>query len=144
MGKAGGRVQPTGRRAPPPRSAPESPAESQTDPPESRGSRSDAIWATGVGVGALALYLSTFSSSVALGDAPESVSGIRSVGILHAPGYPAYVLLGRLWATVLPFGSWSLRVNLFSVGVRNGHQRLALRARAPLRRRRASPPRSAR
>ncbi len=59
--------------------------------------------------------MTTFSSAVALGDGPESVSGVRSVGILHAPGYPSYVLLARLWATVLPFGGWAQRVNLFSV-----------------------------
>jgi hypothetical protein len=77
--------------------------------------RAEAAWMSGVGAVTLALYLCTFSTSVALGDAPESVSGIRSVGILHSPGYPAYVLLGRLWATALPFGSWAARVNFFSV-----------------------------
>jgi len=40
---------------------------------------------------------------------------VKSLGILHAPGYPGYVLLARLWGTVLPFGDWAMRMNLFSV-----------------------------
>ncbi len=75
----------------------------------------DLFGAAGVGVVACALFLSTFSAHVALGDAPESVAGVRTLGILHAPGYAAYVLAARLFATILPLGSWALRVNLFSL-----------------------------
>ena len=64
---------------------------------------------------ALVLFALTFSSHLGLGDAPESVSGIRSLGILHAPGYPAYTLVARLWATLLPIGGWAAHVNGFSV-----------------------------
>jgi len=76
---------------------------------------SDAWVAAGVaGVSAL-VFLSTFSSRVALGDAPESVSGIKTLGVLHAPGYPTYVLAARVFADIVPVGGWALRVNLFSV-----------------------------
>jgi hypothetical protein len=61
------------------------------------------------------VFLSTFSSHVALGDAPESVSGVKTLGVLHAPGYPAYVLAAREFAELVPVGSWALRVNLFSL-----------------------------
>ena len=52
------------------------------------------------------IYLSTFSTHVALGDAPESVAGVRSLGILHAPGYPTYVLFARAFGSVFAIGSW--------------------------------------
>jgi hypothetical protein len=62
----------------------------------------------------LGLYASTISDDVALGDAPESVAGVASTGILHAPGYPTYVILGRLFSLLVPIGDITLRVNLFS------------------------------
>lgn len=63
----------------------------------------------------LLVFLSTFSTHVALGDSPESVAGIKALGILHAPGYPVYVIAARIFSTLLPFGSMAMRVNLFSV-----------------------------
>src|SRR5262245_9627131 len=75
----------------------------------------EALWAAGIGVAAVALFLATYSSRVSLADAPESVSGIRSLGILHAPGYPSYAAAGRLLTGAMAVGSWSARVNLFSV-----------------------------
>ncbi len=75
----------------------------------------ETVWTAAVAALGLALFLATFSPNVSLGDAPESVSGIRSLGVLHAPGYPAYVLLGSAWATLAPLGSWAFRANLFSV-----------------------------
>ncbi|HWS46446.1 MAG TPA: DUF2723 domain-containing protein, partial [Acidimicrobiia bacterium] len=65
--------------------------------------------------GALVLFAATFSPSVGLGDAPETVTGIKSLGILHAPGYATYVVSARLFGEVVRLGSWSFRVNLFSV-----------------------------
>jgi hypothetical protein len=50
-----------------------------------------------------------------MGDAPESVAGVRSLGILHSPGYPTYVLSARAFGTLVPVGDWALRVNLFSL-----------------------------
>jgi hypothetical protein len=71
----------------------------------------------GVVVGAIsgALFVTTFSSSVGLGDGPETVSGVRTLGVLHAPGYAIYVLVARIFANIVHLGSWSFRVNLFSV-----------------------------
>jgi hypothetical protein len=75
----------------------------------------DVLWAAGTAVVAALVYLTTFSGHVALGDAPESVTGVRSLGILHAPGYPSYVLAARLFGDVFAFGSWAARVNAFSL-----------------------------
>jgi Protein O-mannosyl-transferase TMEM260-like len=43
------------------------------------------------------------------------VAGAKSLGILHAPAYPAYVLAARAFAIAEPFGSWAWRVNMFSL-----------------------------
>ena len=81
----------------------------------SRSGRLEWAWTAGVGAVALGLFLTTFSPNLALADTPESVTGVKSLGVLHAPGYPTYVLVGHLWCVLVPFGSWSARLNLFSV-----------------------------
>jgi hypothetical protein len=75
----------------------------------------DRLRAASTGAASALLFLLTFSPNVSLGDSPESIAGIKSFGILHSPGYPAYVILGKLFTTLLPFGPLALRVNLFSV-----------------------------
>jgi 4-amino-4-deoxy-L-arabinose transferase-like glycosyltransferase len=71
--------------------------------------------AAGVAAAAAGLFSVTFSGRVAAGDAPESVAGVASFGILHAPGYPAYVLAAKVFSTLVPVGSLAFRVNLFSL-----------------------------
>jgi hypothetical protein len=78
-------------------------------------SAAETWWFLGLSALAAVLFATTFSGAVGLGAAPESVSGIRDLGVLHAAGYPAYVLLAKLWGTALPVGDWALRVNLFSL-----------------------------
>jgi Protein of unknown function (DUF2723) len=77
--------------------------------------RADAWVAGTVGAAAGLLFLSTFSSHAALGDAPESVAGARSLGILHAPGYVVYAIAARAFGEIVRVGTWELRVNLFSL-----------------------------
>jgi len=77
--------------------------------------RADLFVGGGVGIVAAVVFFSTFSSHVALGDAPESVAGVRSLGILHAPGYATYVVAARVFGEIVRVGTWELRVNLFSL-----------------------------
>ena len=77
--------------------------------------RADALDALGVAAAAAVLFWSTFSTHVALGDAPESVAGVKSVGVLHAPGYPSYVAVANVFARIVALGGWAARVNGFSV-----------------------------
>jgi len=77
--------------------------------------RTDAWVGGGVGIVATIVFLSTFSSHVALGDAPESVAGVRALGIVHAPGYATYVVAARVFGEIVRIGTWELRVNLFSL-----------------------------
>ena len=83
--------------------------------PEKALTRVDFGAAAGVGVISAAVFATTFSSRVALGDSPESIAGVRSLGVLHAPGYVAYVVAARVFGKIVRVGSWSLRVNLFSL-----------------------------
>jgi hypothetical protein len=75
----------------------------------------DLFVAFGVAIASAALFLTTFSANVALGDAPESVSGVKTLGVLHAPGYPSYVAAANVFARVFAVGSWAARVNAFSL-----------------------------
>jgi hypothetical protein len=90
-------------------------AEAFEPTPRTNSLRGERLWQAVVTVASGALFMSTFSSQVALGDGPESVAGVRTLGVLHAPGYPTYVLAAHAFGELAALGSWSLRVNLFSV-----------------------------
>src|SRR4051812_35049060 len=64
---------------------------------------------------ACCLYVWTFAGRPSLGDSPESMAGIDSLGVLHAPGYPTYVISGWMFRALVPIGDTAFRVNLFSV-----------------------------
>ncbi len=61
------------------------------------------------------LFATTLNGHPGLGDAPESVAGVAELGVLHAPGYPAYVLAAWIFTLLVPFGSFAFQVNLFSL-----------------------------
>ncbi|PIS30814.1 hypothetical protein COT42_02400 [Candidatus Saganbacteria bacterium CG08_land_8_20_14_0_20_45_16] len=60
-----------------------------------------------------ALYLQTLCPTVAPRDSGELITAAATLGIAHPPGYPLYVMLGKLF-TFIPFGSMAWRVNLLS------------------------------
>jgi hypothetical protein len=62
----------------------------------------------------LAYGLWSVPTAVSAGDAPESVVGVESWGVLHAPGYALYVLVAGVFARVVAIGDLAWRVNLFS------------------------------
>jgi hypothetical protein len=62
----------------------------------------------------LALYLITLAPGVVGGDAGEHQFAAPLLGIPHTTGYPFYILLGKLWTILFPFGSPAWRMNLFS------------------------------
>ncbi len=61
----------------------------------------------------LAAYVATLAPSLYVRDSSEFITAAATLGVPHPPGYPLYVLLGKL-ATFLPFGSVPWRVNLLS------------------------------
>ncbi len=74
----------------------------------------DGVLAAVCASAAAVLYATTFSSRVAFGDSPESIAGVADLGVLHAPGYPSYVLTARAFGEIVRVGDWAFRVNLFS------------------------------
>jgi hypothetical protein len=61
----------------------------------------------------LAVYLSTLAPTAFPLDSAEMASGAATLGIVHAPGYPVYLLLTHLF-THLPIGDIAYRANLAS------------------------------
>ena len=66
---------------------------------------------------ALAVYLVTIAPDLTWSnyssDGAELITASVTLGIAHPPGYPTYLLLGKLFS-FLPFGTVALRFNLFS------------------------------
>ncbi len=63
---------------------------------------------------ALAVYAPTVARDLTWsGDSGELITAAMTLGVPHPPGYPTYVLLGRLFA-LLPVGLVAWRFNLFA------------------------------
>ena len=67
-----------------------------------------------LGAGVFAVYAAGASPTIYVGDSGELVTAVYLLGIPHPTGYPLYVLLGKLWTLLLPFGSIAWRMSLFS------------------------------
>lgn len=65
---------------------------------------------------ALLLYTRTMAPSLGgTVDSAEFQQTTYSLGMAHPTGYPLYLLLGRLWITIFPFGDPAFKINLLSV-----------------------------
>jgi hypothetical protein len=98
------------------------------DQPIGRGLLSDRLVTALVAIGAAVVFFVCFSPHPSLEDSAESIAGVKSFGIVHAPGYPTYMIAARLFSTIEPFGSWAFRVNLFSVVCASAAMALVYRA----------------
>ncbi|OGS45519.1 MAG: hypothetical protein A2539_10155 [Elusimicrobia bacterium RIFOXYD2_FULL_34_15] len=61
------------------------------------------------------ILLITSSPTVCTGDSGELITASKTLGIGHPPGYPLYVLLGKIFSIFIPFGNIAYRVNCMSV-----------------------------
>ena len=72
----------------------------------------------GVVTFALAAYWPTVAPSITWrnggSDGGDLAAAVATLGVPHPPGYPGYVLLGRLWAALPLGGDVAYRLNLFS------------------------------
>lgn len=59
------------------------------------------------------LYLYTLSPSLSPPDGAELTTASYTLGIAHAPGYPLYLILGKIF-TFLPLANIAYRINLMS------------------------------
>jgi tetratricopeptide (TPR) repeat protein len=67
-----------------------------------------------LGAFVFAVYAFGACPTIYVGDSGELVTAVHLLGIPHPTGYPLYVLLGKLWTLLLPFGSIAWRMSLFS------------------------------
>jgi hypothetical protein len=74
----------------------------------------DGFLAIALFAAGLAAYVSTLAPSVLDGDAALFQYTPWVLGVTYPTGYPTYMLLGRLWASLLPVGSIAYRMNLLS------------------------------
>jgi hypothetical protein len=61
------------------------------------------VWSEAVAVACAvtALYASGACPTIYVGDSGELATAAATLGIPHPPGYPLYVLLGRLWIRLI-------------------------------------------
>jgi len=74
----------------------------------------DVCTASLAGLLAFLVYLFTVAPTVTSEDSGELIAASFSLGIPHPPGYPLYVILGKIFLTLFPFGEVAYRMNLFS------------------------------
>lgn len=67
-----------------------------------------------LGLGMLFLYIRTVAPGVLGGDAGELQAMVPLLGLTHPTGYPLFILLGKVWVTLVPQGEMAWRLNLFS------------------------------
>jgi tetratricopeptide (TPR) repeat protein len=76
-------------------------------------SRQDHLIAVVLTTFTLVFYALTAAPGVTMEDSGDFINGVLTLGIVHPPGYPLYVMLGNLFS-FLPLGDPALRVNVFS------------------------------
>jgi len=60
------------------------------------------------------LYLYTTFPAFKNDDSPETITSAYTLGISHPPGYPLYIMAGKVFS-LLPIGSPAFRMNLFAI-----------------------------
>ncbi len=72
------------------------------------------LWAAGVFVGALILYILTLAPTTQFWDTSEYIAAAYTLGIPHPPGNPLFVLVAHVFG-LLPFmAGYAARINLFA------------------------------
>jgi uncharacterized membrane protein YhaH (DUF805 family) len=59
-------------------------------------------------------YVVSLAPTVTFWDAGEFIAAARTLGIPHPPGTPLFVMIGHVWAALIPFGEYAQRTNLLS------------------------------
>ncbi len=60
------------------------------------------------------IYLRTMMPGPAFMDTGEFQTVTYVLGVAHPTGYPLYTIVGKLFGTLIPIGSWAYRMNLLS------------------------------
>lgn len=76
--------------------------------------RYPAVYPLLVFIAMLAIYMRTLLPGTVGGDAGELQYAGPLLALVHPTGQPLYVLLGKLWTTLIPFGDAAYRMNLLA------------------------------
>lgn len=79
----------------------------------------DYVLAILIFVVALTGYIKTLTPSIGAGDSGELTTTLYNMGASHAPGYPLYGIVGKLF-TYLSFGDIGYRVNIYTAATAAG------------------------
>lgn len=63
---------------------------------------------------ALSIYVMTAAPTVYNLDSAELAIGVHTLGIVHATGYPLYLLLGKVFIAIVPFADLGYALNVLS------------------------------
>src|SRR3989304_9859212 len=74
----------------------------------------DRLLAVVIFCASFTVYLLTLAPTIYIEDAAEFAAAVPTLGITHPSGFPLYMLLGKLFTILVPFGNMAFRVNLFS------------------------------
>jgi tetratricopeptide (TPR) repeat protein len=72
------------------------------------------LWPVAIFAASLIVYVATLPPDVLPGDSGELIAASYTLGIAHPPGYPLYVMAGKVFASVVRLGSVAYRYNLLS------------------------------
>jgi len=59
-------------------------------------------------------YVITLAPTVTFWDAGEFIAAAKTLGIPHPPGTPLFVMLGHVWGSLIPVGTYAERLNFLS------------------------------
>ncbi|MCU0285995.1 MAG: DUF2723 domain-containing protein [Acidobacteria bacterium] len=76
--------------------------------------KKDAIICAGIFFISILVYILTLAPAISFGDSGELTAAAYNLGIAHPPGYPLYLMLGKLFMLLIPFGDMAVRMNLLS------------------------------
>lgn len=76
--------------------------------------RTDVFICSAIFISTIIVYILTLAPTVHFGDSGELTAAAYNLGIAHPPGYPLYLLLGKLFMLLIPFGDAAMRMNLLS------------------------------
>ena len=74
----------------------------------------DVFFAAMVFCISFAVYFFTLCPTIFVGDSGELTAAALSCGIAHPPGYPLYVILGKLFSLIIPGEGTAYEINMFS------------------------------